>query len=101
LQLAQDGRSGEAREGDSSLGLVAIYRIEQTEAGDLVEIVAGLRSGPVTPSQVARVRQVAPHQLLPGGGVFVLPKPPPQLALVREAPQLGRRELLACLSVVV
>ncbi len=42
LDLAEDRRHGEAREGHVAVGVEAIDRLEQTERGDLFEIVEGL-----------------------------------------------------------
>ena len=59
LDLAQDRRHRIAREGDLALEVEAVDRLDQTEAGDLEEVVEGLLGALVAARELARERQEA------------------------------------------
>ena len=63
-QLAEDRRPGEGRERDAALGVVALQRRDEPEAGDLEQVVAGLDSAAVAHREAAGERQEAAHELL-------------------------------------
>ena len=64
FELAEDRRRGEGGEGDAALGVEAVDRVDQAEAGDLEEVVEGLAGAAVAQRQPLGERQVAAHQLL-------------------------------------
>ena len=63
-QLAEDRRPGEGGEGDAALGVVALQRRDEAEAGDLEQVLAGLDPAAVAHREAAGERQEAPHELL-------------------------------------
>jgi hypothetical protein len=74
LELAQDRRHGERREGGPSVGVVAVDRFDQAETGHLQQIVERLPGAAVAARQLAGQRQKAVDELLPRAWV-TLPLP--------------------------
>src|SRR3990170_2373692 len=71
LELAEDGRDGEARERRLARGIEAVERLQQAERGDLDQVVERLAAALVAPGEVARQREVAPDRwgaVRPSGG---------------------------------
>jgi hypothetical protein len=62
FDLAQDGRHRIARERDPALGVEPIDRLDESQAGDLEEVVEGLLSPLVAGGELARERQEALDQ---------------------------------------
>jgi len=69
LQLAGDRRDGERRELAAALGVEAVDRAEQPDAGDLDEVVERLGAAVVAPGQAAGEREEALDELVAGGRV--------------------------------
>jgi hypothetical protein len=69
LQLAGDRGDGERRELAPALGVEAVDRAEQPDAGDLDEVVERLGAAVVAPGEAAGERQEALDELVAGGEV--------------------------------
>ena len=91
LQLAEDRRRGEGRERRAALGVEAVDRVDQAEAGDLDQVVGRLAGAAVAHCQPLREGQVAAHQLLADLRIAGAGEARPEL-LSRELNRLaGRR----------
>src|SRR4051794_20420110 len=66
LELAQDGRDGEARERRLAARVEAVDRLQQAEARDLDEIVERLTAALVAARELAGERQEAPDERIAG-----------------------------------
>ena len=64
LELAEDGRDGEARERGLAARVEAVDRLQQPERGDLDQVVERLAAALVAAGELARERQEALHELL-------------------------------------
>ena len=64
LELAQDRRDGEAREGRLARRIEAVDRLQQPERGDLDQVVERLAAALVAAGELARERQKALDELL-------------------------------------
>src|SRR5829696_2363288 len=71
LEFAEDCRCGVAGELRPAAGLEAVDRLDQTEAGNLKQVVERLVGVRVTQSQVARQRQETLDELIPSRKVAV------------------------------
>jgi hypothetical protein len=69
LELAGDRRHGERRELAAALGVEAVDRAEQRDAGDLGEVVLRLGAALVAAGQAAGEREEALEQLVARGEV--------------------------------
>jgi len=69
LQLAGDRGDGERRELAPALGVEAVDRAEQPDAGDLDEVVERLGAAVVAPREAAGERQEALDEFVAGGEV--------------------------------
>src|SRR5215212_1808116 len=94
LELAEDGRHGEAGERGLAVGIEAVDRLEQTERSDLDEVVEGLAAALVAPRELAGERQEALDQRVARGrvaAVVVLDEQTPVLARTSRARLVGQR----------
>jgi hypothetical protein len=73
LELAEDGRHGVGRERDAAVGLVAVDRLDEPEAGNLQEVVERLAAALVAPRQPAGQGQEALDENLARRRVARLP----------------------------
>src|SRR5262245_29649055 len=65
LQLPEDRRHGEGREGGAAFGIEAVDRLDQPHAGDLDEVVERLGPAGIARRETSRERHEPLHQLLP------------------------------------
>ena len=72
LELAEDGRDGEARERGLAARVEAVDRLQQAERRDLDEVVERLAAALVAARELARERQEALHERLARGGVAAM-----------------------------
>jgi hypothetical protein len=104
LELARDRRHRERRELAAALGVEAVDRAEQRDAGDLGQVVVGLGAALVAAGQAPGERQEALEQLVARGEVaeaVVAAEQPldPARARLRRAgrrPGGPRRDVCCC-----
>ena len=68
LELADDGRDGEAGEVDAPVGVEPVDRLDQADHRDLVQVVGGLAAAAVAVGQVLGQRQPRLDRPVPQGG---------------------------------
>ena len=66
LQPAEDRRHREGSEGDAAARVVGVHRLDDTDGGDLLEVLERLRRGAVSRGERPRERQMTFDQLLAG-----------------------------------
>jgi hypothetical protein len=72
LELAEDGRDGEAREGGLARRVEAVDRLQQAQRGDLDEVVERLAAALVAPRELASEWQEALHERVAGRRVAAM-----------------------------
>jgi hypothetical protein len=101
FELAEDRRRGKGGEGDASLGVETVDRVQQAKVGDLEEVVEGLAGAPVALGEAAGEGKMAPDQLLADGRVLPGRETRPQLLFAGKSKlgvRFGSPEWPTCLA---
>jgi hypothetical protein len=73
----------------AALGVEAVDRLEQPDAGDLEDVLVGLAARHEAPGEAARERQEAPGQHVAIGAIARVREPPEQLAIHPDPGRVG------------
>ena len=81
-ELTDDGRHRERAETSAEVGIEAVDRVQEPDAGDLLEILDRLSRMPVAMGEAPGERQIAPDRLLAIEGAAFGPQPREQQSVI-------------------